>query len=634
MPLVNLQNLHIAFGHVALLDGVYFTLEKGERVCLIGRNGEGKSTLMKIVSRQILADDGGVEIQDGCRVAYLTQEPEFDANMSVFHAVAAGLGEVGQWIEEYHALTLRLSQVHDDEQAFNKMMEVQHHLEAHDGWSLEQKVEKVISKLELPAEQLMGELSGGWKRRVALAQILVTEPEILLLDEPTNHLDIEAIQWLEEVLLEFKGGLLFVSHDRVFMQHIATRIIELDRGKLTSYPNRYDTYLEVKQANLEAEQVQNAKFDKFLAQEEVWIRQGIKARRTRNEGRVRRLEALRRERAARREQMGTMKLAVSGADLSGKIVVEVDSISKQFNDKSIIKNFSTTILRGDKIGLIGANGAGKSTLLKLLLGDIQPDSGTVKHGTQLNVVYFDQLREELNPDETLADAVGQGREMVTLNGQQKHVISYLGDFLFPAARARSPVKTLSGGERNRLLLARLFLRPSNVLVMDEPTNDLDVESLELLEEVLTDYPGTLLLVSHDRRFLDNVVTSTFAFEGNGRVLEYVGGYEDWLRQRKISTAKAAPSAKNSAPVTAVKTNEVSIPVPAKRKLNNKEQRELAELPKKIEKYEAELTELQLLVSQSDFYKQAANKQVEVQNRIKALETELAQAYERWEALDG
>lgn len=634
MPLVNLQNLHIAFGHVALLDGVYFTLEKGERVCLIGRNGEGKSTLMKILSRQILADDGGVEIQDGCRVAYLTQEPEFDANMSVFHAVAAGLGEVGQWIEEYHALTLRLSQVHDDEQAFNKMMEVQHHLEAHDGWSLEQKVEKVISKLELPAEQLMGELSGGWKRRVALAQILVTEPEILLLDEPTNHLDIEAIQWLEEVLLEFKGGLLFVSHDRVFMQHIATRIIELDRGKLTSYPNRYDTYLEVKQANLEAEQVQNAKFDKFLAQEEVWIRQGIKARRTRNEGRVRRLEALRRERAARREQMGTMKLAVSGADLSGKIVVEVDSISKQFNDKSIIKNFSTTILRGDKIGLIGANGAGKSTLLKLLLGDIQPDSGTVKHGTQLNVVYFDQLREELNPDETLADAVGQGREMVTLNGQQKHVISYLGDFLFPAARARSPVKTLSGGERNRLLLARLFLRPSNVLVMDEPTNDLDVESLELLEEVLTDYPGTLLLVSHDRRFLDNVVTSTFAFEGNGRVLEYVGGYEDWLRQRKISTAKAAPSAKNSAPLTAVKTNEVSIPVPAKRKLNNKEQRELAELPKKIEKYEAELTELQLLVSQSDFYKQAANKQVEVQNRIKALETELAQAYERWEVLDG
>ncbi len=632
MPLVNLQNLHIAFGHVALLDGVYFTLEKGERVCLIGRNGEGKSTLMKIVARQIVADDGNIEIQDGCRVAYLTQEPEFDANMTVFHAVAAGLGKVGQWIEEYHALTLRLSQVPDDEQAFNKMMEAQHHLEAHDGWSLEQKVEKVISKLELPAEQLMGELSGGWKRRVALAQILVTEPEILLLDEPTNHLDIEAIQWLEEVLLEFKGGLLFVSHDRVFMQHIATRIVELDRGKLTSYPNRYDTYLEVKQANLDAEQVQNAKFDKFLAQEEVWIRQGIKARRTRNEGRVRRLEALRRERAARREQMGTMKLAVSGADLSGKIVVEVEGISKQFNDKTIIKNFSTTILRGDKIGLIGANGAGKSTLLKLLLGDIQPDSGTVKHGTQLNVVYFDQLREELNPDETLADAVGQGREMVTLNGQQKHVISYLGDFLFPAARARSPVKTLSGGERNRLLLARLFLRPSNVLVMDEPTNDLDVESLELLEEVLTEYAGTLLLVSHDRRFLDNVVTSTFAFEGNGKVLEYVGGYEDWLRQRKNTTAKTAISTAKDVPAATVA--KAAAPVVAKRKLNNKEQRELAELPKKIEKYEAELTELQLLVSRSDFYKQAANKQVEVQNRIKTLESELVQAYERWEALDG
>jgi ABC transport system ATP-binding/permease protein len=637
MSLLTVQNLQIAFGHVALLDGVSFSLERGERICLIGRNGEGKSTLMKILAEQVRADDGKVELQSGCKIAYLAQEPAFDPEMTVFHTVAEGLGEIGVLVETYHNLITRLS--HENNDAILKHLEeVQHQLEAQDGWRLEQKVNAIISRLELPADQKMSALSGGWKRRVALAQILVTEPDVLLLDEPTNHLDIEMITWLEELLKELTGGLLFVSHDRAFMQKVATRIIELDRGKLSNYLNDYDTYLKVKQATLEAEATQAAKFDKFLAQEEVWIRQGIKARRTRNEGRVRRLEALRIERSLRREQIGKMKLNISQAEISGKLVIEVENLCKSFDEQPIVKQFSTLILRGDRIGLIGNNGAGKTTLLKLLLGELQPDSGTVKHGTQLNILYFDQLRTELDPELTLFETIGQGRDSITINGQTKHVISYLGDFLFSAARARSPVKSLSGGERNRLLLARLFAKPSNVLVMDEPTNDLDVESLELLEDVLADYQGTLLLVSHDRQFLDNVVTSTFAFEGNGKVVEYVGGYADWVRQRpkNFISQSVIPTNKVAQPIKTTPAPQV-VPqistLSTKRKLSYKEQRELAELPEKIDTLETQLGELQTLVNQPEFYRQSADQTTKILNQIKELENNLAEAYQRWQALE-
>lgn len=632
MSLLTVQNLQIAFGHVSLLDGVSFSLERGERVCLIGRNGEGKSTLMKILSGQMRADDGKVELQSGCKIAYLAQEPPFDPEMTVFHTIAEGLGDIGVLVETYHDLITRLS--HENNETLLKQLEnVQHQLEAQDGWRLEQKVNAIMSRLELPADQKMSSLSGGWKRRVALAQILVIEPDVLLLDEPTNHLDIEMINWLEELLNEFNGSLLFVSHDRTFMQKVATRIMELDRGKLSNYPNDYNTYLKVKQAALEAEATQAAKFDKFLAQEEVWIRQGIKARRTRNEGRVRRLESLRAERALRREQTGKIKLNISQAEVSGKLVIEVENLHKNFDNKTIVKNFSTTILRGDRIGLIGSNGAGKTTLLKLLLGELAPDGGKVKHGTQLNILYFDQLRTELNPEQTLFDTIGQGRDNVTINGQTKHVISYLGDFLFSGARARSPVKSLSGGERNRLLLAKLFAKPSNVLVMDEPTNDLDVESLELLEDVLADYQGTLLLVSHDRKFLDNVVTSTFVFEGNGKIAEYVGGYEDWLRQRPKTVVSQSPNTnKASTPVKTVPVVQ-SAPVSGKRKLSYKEQRELAELPEKIDALETELNELQTLASQPDFYRQPSEQTAKILNKINKLEKDLADSYQRWQDLD-
>lgn len=636
MPLLTVQNLHIAFGDVALLDGVSFNLERGERVCLIGRNGEGKSTLMKILAKQLHADEGKIELQSGCKIAYLAQQPTFDPEMTVFHTVAEGMGEIGVLIETYHNLITRLT--HENNNALLKQVEeVQHQLETQDGWRLEQKVNTILSQLALPADQKIGTLSGGWTRRVALAQLLVTEPDILLLDEPTNHLDLDMITWLEEFLKEFNGGLLFVSHDRAFIQKVATQILELDRGKLTHYPSDYNTYLKIKQATLETEIIQAAKFDKFLAQEEAWIRQGIKARRTRNEGRVRRLEALRIQRSLRREQLGKMKLRISQAEMSGKVVIEVNNLCKSFNEQPIIKQFSTLILRGDRVGLIGNNGAGKTTLLKLLLGELQPDSGTVKHGTQLNILYFDQLRSELDPELTLFETIGEGRDNVTINGQTKHVIAYLGDFLFSATRARSPVKSLSGGERNRLLLARLFAKPSNVLVMDEPTNDLDIESLELLEDVLADYQGTLLLVSHDRQFLDNVVTSTFAFEGNGKVVEYVGGYADWVRQRP----------KNFISQSVIPTNKVAQPIKAtpapvapqtftlstKRKLSYKEQRELAELPEKIDALETQLSELQALVNQPEFYRQSADQTIKIFNQIKELENNLAKAYQRWQALE-
>jgi len=621
--MIKLNNISIAFGHVALLDKIALRIDNKERVCLIGRNGEGKSTLLKIISREISADQGQVEYQTGCRIALLSQEPQFKANDTVFHAVAKSLGTVGELVEAYHNLVQRLAH-NNDEDLLAQLETVQHRLEAQDGWRLEQRVETVLSKLKLPTEQKLGEMSGGWRRRVALAQVLVTEPDLLLLDEPTNHLDIDAITWLEEILLEFKGGLLFISHDRRFMQRLATRIIELDRGQLTSYPGDYANYLRRKEASLAAESMQAAKFDKHLAQEEVWIRQGIKARRTRNEGRVRTLKKLREQRTQRREQIGKIRLKLDSGELSGRIVIEADAISKNYQNTPLIGDFSTLIMRGDRLGLIGPNGVGKTTLLKILLGELPPDSGTVKHGTKLSIAYFDQLRAQLDPEETVVDAIAQGQEMITINGHKKHVMSYLSDFLFAPARARSPVKSLSGGERNRLLLASLFTKPTNVLVLDEPTNDLDVETLELLEDLLSNYPGTLLLVSHDRHFLDNVVTSTIVFEGNGQIKEYVGGYQDWLRQRTVPH----PAPKKTAAAMQPKPRAQKT-----RKLNYKEQRELADLPERIETLETEQAELQSLISHPDFYRGEADQINKSLARLKTLETELQTAYDRWEILE-
>lgn len=621
--MINLNNISIAFGHVALLDKIVLRINKGERVCLIGRNGEGKSTLLKIINNELMPDQGKVECQQNLQIARLNQEPEFNPNDTVFHAVANSLGVIGKVVEEYHDLVQRLEH-NNDKHLLARLEIVQHRLEAEDGWRLEQRVQTVLSKLKLPIKQSLSEMSGGWRRRVALAQVLVTAPDLLLLDEPTNHLDIDAITWLEEILLEFKGGLLFVSHDRRFMQRLATRIIELDRGKLTSYPGDYAAYLRQKQAALDAEMTRAAKFDKHLAQEEVWIRQGIKARRTRNEGRVRTLKKLREEHAQRREQMGNIRLKLDSGELSGRIVIEAKAINKHYQSTPLIRDFSTLIMRGDRIGLIGANGVGKTTLLKILLGEIPPDSGTVKHGTKLSIVYFDQLRTQLDPEATVVDTVSQGHEMITINGQQKHVMSYLNDFLFAPARARSPVKSLSGGERNRLLLAYLFTKPANILVLDEPTNDLDVESLELLEELLSNYSGTLLLVSHDRYFLDNVVTSTFVFEGAGKIKEYVGGYQDWLAQRTPSPAPSAPKTTQSPKPRQPKTRN---------KLGYKEQRELVKLPEQIEQLENELSKLQMQISRPDFYRDDAKQINQTLARIKTIEDELSSLYARWESLE-
>ncbi len=629
MSLIHLDNISIAFGHVTLLDNISLRLNGGERVCLIGRNGEGKSTLLKIINKDILPDHGKVEYNQGCRVSRLAQEPTFQSEETVFQAVAASLGEIGQLAMEYHELIQQLTHDHDPK-LLTRLEVVQHQLEAQDGWLLEQRVETVLSRLQLPPDEKISALSGGWKRRVALAQMLVTSPDILLLDEPTNHLDIEAIDWLEETLLNFNGGLLFVSHDRSFMQRIATRIIELDRGKITSYSNNYDTYLTIKQADLAAEAMQAAKFDKKLAQEEVWIRQGIQARRTRNEGRVRALKRLREERAQRREQVGKIRLAVDNSESSGKIVIEAHHIVKSYDNNLIINDFSTTIMRGDCIGIIGVNGAGKTTLLKILLGELAPDSGMIKLGTKLQIAYFDQLREQLDPEQSVYDTVSQGRDTVTINGENKHVMSYLADFLFAPQRVRSPVKSLSGGEKNRLLLARLFTKPTNILVLDEPTNDLDVESLELLEDLLANYAGTLLLVSHDRRFLDNVVTSTFVFENNAKVTEYVGGYQDWVRQRP-QEIKSVPVKKSASTKPAIVENtDIK---PKTRKLSYKEQRELVELPEKIQQLEAELATLQQLTSEVNFYRNEAKQVGETLAKIKATEEALSTVYMRWEELE-
>lgn len=628
MPLLRLTNTEIAFGTHALLKNADFQLDPGERVGLLGRNGEGKSTLMKIIAGNILPDHGDIWRQPGLRLAWLEQAPELPEGTTIYDAVAGGLGELGQWIADYHHVSVTLA--HDDEQALNKLGELQQKLEAHNGWHFQQRVETTLSRLELPGERLVDGLSGGWKRRVALARALVIEPEVLLLDEPTNHLDFESITWLEEQVLEFKGAVLFVTHDRAFLQKLATRIVDLDRGRLVSWQGSYDDYLRRKAAALEDEANQNAEFDKKLAEEEAWIRQGVKARRTRNEGRVRALEQLRLERAQRRERQGTSKLGLERGESSGKRVIEAEDICFSYPDRSIISHFSTLIQRGDKIGLIGANGAGKSTLLKLLLKQLEPNSGSITHGTRLEIAYFDQLREQLDPDMTVVDTVANGSDFVDIAGARRHVMSYLSDFLFAPARARSPVRSLSGGEKNRLLLARLFTKPANLLVMDEPTNDLDLETLELLEEKLVNYDGTLLLVSHDRAFLDNVVTNVLALDGKGKVEEFVGGYSDWLAYQQ-QLAREAPKAegKKAAPAKLAKVENL----PKKKKLSFKEQQELNTLPALIEQLETRQTELSEQIAAPDFYKQDQTAINHALAELQTLEGQLQEAYRRWDELE-
>jgi ABC transport system ATP-binding/permease protein len=631
MPLITLDDACLAFGHVALLDKASFQLDPGERVALIGRNGSGKSSLLKALARQASLDDGRLWLQPGAKVAYVPQEAEFPMDRSVFATVADGLGDVAQLLVDYHAA---MSALADDasEAALARLEDVQHRVEEAQAWRMEQKVEQVLAQLRLNGDAVVGSLSGGGIKRVALARALVGEPEILLLDEPTNHLDIDGILWLEELIRDFPGAVVVITHDRVFLDHVATRIVELDRGVLSSFPGRFSEYLARKAEQLESEEKANARFDKLLAQEEVWIRKGVEARRTRNEGRVRRLEALRNERGARRDRFGNVKLSLDRGDGSGQMVAELDHVEKYFGERHIVNDFSTRILRGDRIGLIGPNGAGKTTLLKLILGELEPDEGVVRRGTRQTVAYFDQLRAQLDPEAPLTEVISPGSDFVEIGGHRTHIIGYLGDFLFSPQRARSPVKSLSGGERNRLLLARLFARPANVLVLDEPTNDLDIETLDLLEDLLAQYDGTVFLVSHDRAFLDNVVTQVIAAEGDGHWKEYAGGYEDWLRVRKTAASNASTTA---AKAPAAK-KEAATPAPAAvkpAKLSWKEERELESLPDLIAKLEAEQTTLQARLNDPAIYRDAPQDAVQVNTRLQALESEIEKAMVRWELLE-
>ncbi len=632
MPYITLDNACLAFGHHALLDHAAFQLDAGERVGLIGRNGAGKSSLLKAIAGTIKLDDGTVWRAPNARVVYVPQEPELNPNHTVFEAVAEGLGNLQQILVDYHQVTHDMGLAGADVDALMKHMQtLQHELDARDGWAAQSRVDAVISRLNLDADALINTLSGGWRKRVALGRALVAEPEVLLLDEPTNHLDLNAIEWLEDLLLGFNGSVLFITHDRRFLDKLATRITELDRGKLTDFTGNFTQYQAKKEELVAVEETHAAKFDKFLAQEEVWIRQGIKARRTRNEGRVRRLEALRLERAARRERQGTVKLNVDAGERSGKLIAELENISKAYGDKVLIKNFSTRILRGDKIGLLGPNGVGKTTLLKLILGDIEPDSGKIEHGTKQSVAYFDQMREQLNEEATLADTISPGSDFVQIGDERKHVISYLEDFLFPPQRSRSPVKSLSGGERNRLLLARLFARPANILVLDEPTNDLDIDTLELLENLLQDFTGTLFLVSHDRAFLENTVTQVIAFEGNGVLTEFGGGYDDW--QRFTSQREAEKLAQIKAEANKPVIKEPSTAKASVKKLSFKEQKELDELPAKIEQLEAEQNNINQTLADANIYKDGPEQAKSLQTRLSEVETEIETCMLRWEELD-
>jgi ATP-binding cassette subfamily F protein uup len=624
--LITLDNVSLAFGMDALLDQIKLQVAIGERICLIGRNGTGKSSLLRVIEGTEPPDSGTVWRKPNLRLARLAQELPEATPSTVFEFVAEGLAENGKLLADYHALTHRLSGTHTA-QDLRKLEQLQQLIDAQNGWQFEQKIATILSRLELNPELKVAELSGGWQRRVALAKALVTDPELLLLDEPTNHLDIEAIQWLEEQLLAANIGLIFISHDRALLQRLATRIIELDRGQLTSWPGDYQNFLRRKEEMLQAETKLNAEFDKKLAQEEKWIRQGIKARRTRNEGRVRALEALRMESSKRREVLGNVNFSMNEANKSGQVVIEAKHLTQQYNNQYIIKDFSLRIMRGDRIGLIGPNGIGKSTLLNILLGNTAPQQGTVIQGTKLEIAYFDQLRAVLDLEKTVADNITHGGDFIEVNGHKRHIMSYLADFLFSPRRALTVVKALSGGECNRLLLARLFSRPTNLLVMDEPTNDLDIETLELLEELFIQYQGTLLLVSHDRDFLDKVVTSTLVFEGNGKIQEYIGGYQDWLRQRESTAViSATPVKSDTSKIVGGKTEQ-------SKKLSYKEQKELNELPKRIEKLEAEQAELQQLTASAQFYQQSPEAIAQTLARLKQLSTDLKLAYSRWEELE-
>ena len=622
MPLINLRNVQLSFGADPILDQISLTIDRGERLCLVGRNGTGKSTLMKVIAGDIQPEDGIIETTPTLRIARLEQEVPGDDDSSVYQMVARGLGEQGELLSEYADLSQQLGAA--DDALLQRFEEVQQAIEATGAWDLSQKVDTVLSRLTLDGSQPFAGLSGGMKRRVLLAQALVQEPDLLLLDEPTNHLDIESIRWLEEFLRGSNLTLLFITHDRAFVRALATRIIELDRGQLTSWPGDYERYLTGKQAQLDAEEKSRAEFDKRLSQEERWIRQGIKARRTRNEGRVRALKAMREEFAQRRQRMGQASFAMQDAERSGKVVIEAQDLCHRQGDQVIVDHFNLTVMRGDRIGVIGPNGCGKSTLLRLLLGRLEPDSGTIKQGTNLQIAWFDQLREALNEEESVVENVVEGSDFIEVGGKSRHVMGYLQDFLFEPARARQPVKALSGGERNRLLLARLFTRPFNLLVMDEPTNDLDVETLELLEEQLMSYQGTLLLVSHDREFLDQVVTSTIVFE-HGQVNQYVGGYNDWLRQRPAVTSKPKPA-----------TDAGSKPKPRateKKKLSYKDQRELEALPAKIEKLEEALSQLQEKMADPAFFQGPPDEISDATDTLSRLESELEEAFARWAELD-
>ena len=631
MPLVTLNGACLAFGDVALLDHVGLVLDSGERVALIGRNGSGKTSLLKAIAGVQTLDDGTLWREDGLRIALVAQEPALDPGQTVFEAVAQGAGEVRGVLLEYHELLQRLAAV-PDAAALERLHELQHALEHADGWRVNSRIESTLTRFGLAADAVVGRLSGGIRKRVALAQALAAGPEMLLLDEPTNHLDIAAIEWLEEWVGDFAGCVVFVTHDRRFLDNVATRVIELDRGRLASFSGGYAVYRRRKEEMLHAEAVASTRFDKLLAQEEVWVRKGIEARRTRNEGRVRRLERLRRERAARRERVGRVSFTVDEGERSGQMVVELRDVSKSFAGRPVIREFSARILRGDKVGLVGANGCGKTTLLRLVLGDLAPDSGSVRRGTRLAVAYSDQLREQLEEEASLIEVISQGSEYVEVAGERKHVIGYLGDFLFPPQRARAKVSSLSGGERNRLLLARLFTRPANVLVLDEPTNDLDIETLELLEALLQDYEGTLFIVSHDRTFLDNVVTQVIAFEGDGLLREYAGGYSDWEHQRRAESAPDVRAASRPTRKAAAAARIDARPAPTA-KLSYNEIREIEALPGKIRMLEQEQAKVAAELADPALYRDQPERVKALRSRYGAMEDELMKCLVRWEELE-